>query len=255
MTPEVLQLNRNDVDSALRVRAIAVAAGRWTSQDDQMILMLQDDPDELMQALRAEMKKALPSAPVDMDAPDTRAPKPSQATKKQLGGNGRVRYSYPNEKGGDKPQKPNAGASKPATTNSSGQQQKPESQPLPHPDLQPPLPEQEPILANHHDKPLPSDVRGKDPMKHEAKHTVNIAELCAAMQVDRKVLQQIAERIKDRSKFVSVMTTHLKEFADEHGLDGDYFGLVFDVLTGKVPEGQPASVTQQAQTPSQPKTQ
>lgn len=210
---------------------------------------------EAIMALK--VAKALPRMSDDeRDAANKKVgAKPIGAATKTLGAGGKVRYNYPGEKGGDKKPQPGEGGAAAAANGQSpeGAQQQEEKE-LPHPDLPPPPPDQEPIAAEHPEKPSPDDVRAPDPTEPQApKHTLNVQELCAALGIQRDVLQQIVERMKAkfgaqaRQKFASFLRTHVKEFADEHGLDGDYFGLLFDVLSGKVPEGQPAAVVKQQQ--------
>lgn len=192
-----------------------------------------------------KMKKALPRMS-DEQREEKNAKvgfKPGKASAKQVGSGGQVRYSYPGEKGGDK--KPEGGGSEGAPQQEMSPAQKKAQQvaELPHPDLQQPAPDQAPVAAAHPDKPNPEDVRAPD-SKQQPKHTLNVQELCAALNIRREVLQQIADRLKDRVRFQKFMMNMLRDFAEEHGLDGDYFGLLFDVLTGKVMEGQPASVPQ-----------
>lgn len=47
----VLDLDRNDVDAAIELYEKELLAGRWTSDDSEVIIMLQDDPSELMDRL------------------------------------------------------------------------------------------------------------------------------------------------------------------------------------------------------------
>jgi 2'-5' RNA ligase/8-oxo-dGTP pyrophosphatase MutT (NUDIX family) len=176
--------------------------------------------------------------------------KPGGASKKQMGANGKTRYSYPGEKG---VQGKGGGESQPQQGDQGGEESgAPAQDVMPHPHTPPPLPEQSPIVADHPEKPSTDDVRGRDPQQTPAKHTLNVGELCAALSISREMLNQIVTRIRKqfgdhaRSKFTSFMSTQMKDFVSEHGLDGDYFGLLFDVLTGKVPEGQPASSTADA---------
>jgi hypothetical protein len=242
MTPEVFALKRNDIKSAIRIRRSGVEAGTWGPEDEHVIVMLQDDPTKLIDAIKAEIKKALPRMS-DEAREEKNAKvgfKPGKAATKQLGAGGQVRYGYPGEKGGDKKPggaQPDAGGEgAPQAEQTPAQKKAQQIAELPHPDVQPPAPD-------HPEKPHPSDVREPDP-KHQPKHTLSVQELCAALGMRREVLQQIATRLQDRQRFVKFMRQHLKEFASEHGLDGDYFGLLFDVLTGKVPEGLPASAAQ-----------
>ena len=173
--------------------------------------------------------------------------KPIGAATKTLGSGGQVRYNYPGEKGGKKkPGQAQSGAPQMAGSPEGMDQ---ENDQLPHPDVPPPQPDQEPIAAEHPDKPDKQDARAPDPTQPQTpKHTVNVQELCSALGVQRDVLMQIVARMQEkfgaqaRAKFISFLQTHIAEFAKEHGLDGDYFGLLFDVLTGKVQEGQPASI-------------
>jgi len=199
------------------------------------------------------MVKALPRMNSDQrDAKNKKVGvKPPGAAKKQAGATGKTRYTYPAEQANAKPGQPQQPGGQPQQPGAPGQPQQGQDQVLPHPDTPPPQPEQAPIAAEHPDKPPQNDPRGPNPQEpQQPKHTINIGELCAALGVQRSVLQQIVARMQKnfgadaRKKFVSFMSVQLKQFADEHGLEGDYFGLLFDVLTGKVQEGQPASQQQ-----------
>lgn len=198
------------------------------------------------------MVKALPRLSDEQREPKKVGVKPPGAAKKQAGATGKTRYTYPAEqqggaKGGDDPQQP--GQPQQGGEGAPGQQAQ---DVLPHPDTPPPQPEQMPIAAEHPEKPPQNDPRAPNPQQAaQPKHTLNVGELCAALNVSRDVLMQIVTRMQKnfgaeaRQKFVSFMQTQMKEFAQEHGLEGDYFGLLYDVLTGKVPEGAPAAQQQQ----------
>ena len=194
------------------------------------------------------VEKALPRMSDEQREEKTKkvGAKAGKASAKKVGATGKTRYTYPGEKGGDK-KSAATGASQPQQSGVDGGQQE-QQDTLPHPDVPPPAPSQEPIAADHPTPPPANDPRAPDPTQPaQPKHTLNIGELCAALNIQRPVLQNIATRMQTnfkenaRAKFTSFLETHLREFAQEHGLDGDYFGLLFDVLTGKVPEGQPSS--------------
>lgn len=51
---ELLKLERNDVDGALRLRREMKRAGVWTVDCEEVIVMLQDDPAALIAALKNE---------------------------------------------------------------------------------------------------------------------------------------------------------------------------------------------------------
>ena len=189
-----------------------------------------------------DLKKALPKMSDDqVDAKAKRVgAKPLKAGSKQVGETGKVRYGYPGEKGGDK--KPGGKPNQAPQEAGGGAQAQKQEQELPHPDLQPPPPEQTPIVAEHPAKPPAEDVRAPDPTKPATpEHTINVAEFCVATGVKRETLMQILKRLQTREKFVSFMSTHLKDFNTEHGLENDYYTLMYNVLTGKVPEGQPGN--------------
>ena len=187
-----------------------------------------------------DLGKALPRLSDEQRAEKTKkvGTKPSTATKKQAGATGKTRYTYPGESGGAKPKQQEQGAPPIAEEQASGEGQQ-EQKELPHPDLPSPAPEQAPIAAEHPEKPNPNDPRGPDPTKVATpKHTLNVGELCAAINVSRATLMTIVSKTGNRQQFVKFMSTRLNQFSDEHGLEGDYFGLLWDVLTGKVPEAQ-----------------
>lgn len=48
------QLDRNDVDAAVKLYREETARGVWNADKAQSLLMLQDDPAELMRRLAAE---------------------------------------------------------------------------------------------------------------------------------------------------------------------------------------------------------
>jgi len=196
---------------------------------------------------KAVLVKALPKMSDDQREASNKkvGSKVIGASSKKLGSGGQVRYNYPGEQGA-KPQSSQQPNGNPAEM----QAGKKEETKLPHPDLPSPNADQEPIAADHPEKPDQKDVRAPDPSKPQApKHTLNVAEFCSALNVQRAVIQKIVMQMQKkygedaRQKFVSFMSTHLAEFGDAHGLDGDYFGLLFDVITGKVLEGQPSSGT------------
>lgn len=243
-------LKRNDIEGALRLRAEGLAAGTWTSADQHMILMLQDRTDELVARMNNEVAKALPRMSDEQrdEANAPVGPKASGASKKQAGASGKTRYTYPSEQQGSKGggEGPSQSAQPQQGGGGGGMQEQEEA--LPHPDTPHPQPDQSPIAAEHPEEAPKDDPRTPHPQQAEQpKHTINLGELCAALNIQRSVLQQIVARMQKnfgeeaRHKFMSFMQTQLKQFADEHGLEGDYFGLLFDVLTGKVQEGQPSS--------------
>lgn len=51
MTRGILSLKRNDVDAAVALYQRGVAAGTWTPEDGEMLVMLQDKPAELLRRL------------------------------------------------------------------------------------------------------------------------------------------------------------------------------------------------------------
>lgn len=252
MNPALLTLKRNDLESALKIRRAGIAEGNWCKEDDVVLCRLQDDPFDALDRLSAEdVRKALPRlSDDDREAKSKKVgAKPLKAATKQVGSGGKVRYGYPGEKGGDKkPSKKKSGAA-PKKDQAMRDKRAADAE-LPHPDLPSPEPDQAPVLAEHPDAPDKQDTRAPDPTQPQPQHTVNIGELCSALKLDRKSLDRIATDIQAkngenaRPKFIAFMRTHLREFAEEHGLDGDYFGLVFDVLTKKVPEGQSSSEQQ-----------
>lgn len=258
MIKELLRLKRNEPRNAIAVRNDSIGAGTWKTEYDNVLLRLQDDPTELLEMMQSPkiVIKALPKLSDDQREAGNKkvGSKPIGASSKKLGSGGQVRYNYPGEQA--KPGSPQQANGKP----SDGQfEQKEEAEAeLPHPDLPPPNADQSPIVADHPDKPDQNDARAPDQTKATTpKHTLNVAELCAALHIQRSVIQQIVTKMQKqyasnaRQKFVSFMSTHLAEFAEEHGLEGDYFGLLFDVMTGKIPEGQPASTPPEAK-PAKP---
>lgn len=197
--------------------------------------------------------KALPKMSDDQrEAKEKRVGvKPLKAGSKNVGATGKVRYGYPGEKGGDKQSEGSNQAPK-AKQTAGGAQQK-EEQELPHPDLQPPNPEQAPVVAEHPQQAPTDDARPKNPSHPETpKHTMNVAEFCNATNVQRDTLMKIVTRTQTRDAFVSFMTTHLKPFNTEHGLNNDFYTLLYNVLVGKVPEGQPGNADMQQQQAQKP---
>lgn len=269
MTKELFALKRNDIEGALRIRALAKAAGTWSAADEVTIYRLQDDSGDKLEAAikKAEPKlviKALPRLSDDQREEKAKkvGAKTGKAATKTVGSGGQVRYGYLGEKGGDK--KSAAGGPKqvaqPGEQDAGGGGQ--DTTELPHPHLPSPNPEASPIAAAHPDKPDPNDPRAPDPHHpQQPKHTLNLGEFMAATKLQRAALDKLVARMRGkfgeqaRQKFQSFMTTHLAEFVEEHGLDGDYFGLMFDVLTGAVPEGQPAAATAAAQAGAKPPKQ
>lgn len=59
----ITDLDRNDVEGALRVRREGVAAGTWTADQAEAILQLQDDSTELIRRLSLEPSRASDSRP------------------------------------------------------------------------------------------------------------------------------------------------------------------------------------------------
>lgn len=253
MLKSLFNLKRNDVNGAIRVMRDAVDDGTWKPEYVAVLMRLQDDTSEIAKKLKQEaatVRKALPKLSDEQRADNAKGvgAKTLGAESKVLGEGGKVRYNYPGEKGGDK--KPaTGGESKSSSQSQNSAAQPQDEQELPHPDLPSPEPDQSPIAAEHPDAPDVSDPRAPDPTESQTpKHTINVAELCVTLNIKRDVIAKIVSRMQKqfgnsaRQKFVSFMSTHLGEFAEEHGLEGDYFGLLYDVMTGKVPEGQPASV-------------
>lgn len=189
-----------------------------------------------------DVKKALPKMSDEQREESTKkvGAKPLKAGSKEVGSTGKVRYGYPGEEGGDKQPSGKSDGAPAAAGGGEGAQAQAQEEP-PHPDLTPPAPDQAPVTNNPPDQAHPADGRAPDPTKTQAKHTVNLSELCAELHVKREVLQTIAERIAERPRFVKFMSKQMEEFSEEHGLDGDYWGLVFDVLTNKVQEGASAA--------------
>lgn len=238
----ILGLQRNDIESALALREDGIATGEWGPDDESMIIRLQDSPDAITEAIaeqNSKLQKALPrQSPEEKAAKEKPAgSKPLKASGKKLGSGGRVRYSYPGEKGGDKQGK------------ASGPSSEEEEDPQPKSKLAIPAaaPEQEPVEVPNGQKPPPDDPRPPDDTKHQQlQHSVNVGELQAALGISRDALMKIVARFTSntgahggRSGFIEFMSVHLKNFIQEHGLEGDYFGLVYDVLTGARPEAVP----------------
>ena len=144
-----------------------------------------------------EIKKALPKKDKSA-APAKKAPKANGAAEKKAGAGGKTRYTYPNEKAG-------AGG--------------PQAAPPPAP-VQP----QAPIPAV--------------PEEPQAPPTADPADLANQLGVSLHTLQRIAQRFVDNPKlggqkgFIGFMQTKLKGMVDKHRLDGDYFSLIFQALTG-----------------------
>lgn len=323
MTPQVLLLERNDIASALKVRRFGLLQGSWEPADEEMLIMLQDSPDAILEALvkqDAELAKAehtdkLPGGRADKRKPsdfdkkqlaagtkhelehtDDRtlaqeiamdhlaedsdyyvklravekalprqepedkakpAKKPILAANKKMGSGGQVRYNYPGEQGGnDSPNRNQEILQKRAEQKAKRTGPQPDEE-VNDPHVASPQPPQEPVEVPNPEHDAKREAAKDDPRPpgqamQQPKHTVNIAELCTALGTSRDVLMQVVQKFVTnpqmgvREGFVKFMTTHARAFAEEHGLDGDYFGLVFDVLTGKVPEGQ-AMAQQQPQ--------
>jgi 2'-5' RNA ligase len=256
----IFGLQRNDVKGAIALRAAGIAAGSWTPDDDHMLLLLQDDPSKLLAALD-DAKKALPRLSDDERAEREKSTKPvaGKASSMKVGAGGRVRYDYPGEKGGEKK---DGGKSQPKLTVKPGAKGKPGAQQQQGeeddtPDeakimaQDPPPPNVDPVVVPRpgHEQ-APADDPRHSPQHHakQPNHTVNVGELCLAMGTTRAVLDGVAKRFQamphGRVEFVKFMQQHAAEFAQEKGLKADYFGMVYDVLTGAIPEGQPSKDVQ-----------
>jgi len=146
------------------------------------------------------VSKALPKKPAE-EKPVKRQDA-GKASKKVAGAGGKTRYSYPGEKGGDKEQAP--------TAMSDRAQQEPA-----------PEQEQDPIQAPQ------ASAKTADP-----------AEFANQLKLSVTTLTTIAKRfldnpkLKGRDGFISFMMSSLKAVVEKHHLDRDYFGLLFDSLTG-----------------------
>lgn len=164
---------------------------------------------------KARLKKALPRKSREQrEAEQRKDPKPIKAGAKKAGSGGKTRYTYPGEKGGAKKPKP--------------EPQKPQSQPD-GPEL--PKVDQAPIM-------VPKPNRG--PSDTPPQHSVDIEPLLQQLGITKQILVRVVRtflqpNMRGREGFVDFMQNHLKGFAKKHGLDDDYFGLVFDVVTGAVP--------------------
>lgn len=140
---------------------------------------------------------------------------PIKAGEKKAGVGGKTRYNYPDEKG---PKKPAAAA--PAG-------------PAPGGEEAPPPAEMNPIT-------VPKDGEHAEPPAH----TVDLSPLLQLTDMTKDKWVAVAKRFQkdgmgERHGFMRYMQTHLKEFASKYNLDGDYFGLVYDVLTGANPGVKP----------------
>lgn len=248
MLNALLQIKRNDIQSVLRIRHGAKMYGEWSPEDEEVAITLQDNPDDLIDAFVEQdkmLEKALPrmSAEAREEKMAPKDSKPIGAGTKTMGAGGQVRYNYPGEQGGDK--KPGVPGKFDQPTKGNAPKEA-DQQPVlpeereapgegdPRTDIPPPEPDSNPIQP-------PNETQQQD----GPKHTVNVAELCTALGLSREKLQQIVQRFAagpepklGRKGFVTFMQTHARDFIEEHQLDGDYFGLVFDVITGKIPEGQ-----------------
>lgn len=233
----LFSLERNDVEGAIRVRTAMVEAGEWEREYDAILLKLQDNPEAFIKRVR-ELEKALPRLSDD-DRDKKVGAKPLGATTKRAGSNGKTRYSYPAE------QEPKKVDKKSAVKKTAPVKQTSVEDAQPHPDLPQQLPNQNPISANPEPNIVTNDHRESE--QKTAKHTLSVNELCSALGLERAAFKRVADHASKqygtnaREKFITVVSTQLKEFAKEHGLDDDYFGLLFDVLSGAVPEGVSAS--------------
>ncbi len=54
----IQELERNDVEGALRLRRELISRGEWGRDTAEILLMLQDDPSELIRRIRDEDRKA-----------------------------------------------------------------------------------------------------------------------------------------------------------------------------------------------------
>ncbi len=143
--------------------------------------------------------------------------KPIAAASKKAGAGGKTRYNYPGEKKVKPPPEPKAEPHE-------GGHQAPDERPST---------EMDPIV-------VPKDGKHKDPPKH----TVDLAPLLTATKMDRNKWEAVAKRFASeqmgkRRGFVEYMQTHLKDLTSKYSLDADYFGLVYDVLTGANPGIKP----------------
>ena len=192
---------------------------------------LQDVHDEW---LDKKVKKALPRKEPEKNSP-ANPYTPLKAGAKKAGIGGQTRYSYPGEKGGDKPTN---GADKSKPEPKVGV---PTNQPQPKGEEPGQEHPQSPVRV--HD---PDEMKGELPANKPVKHSVELQPLLDQLQTTREILQRVAERFRDgdakmkgREGFVQFMQTHLRGFTDKHKLDDDYYGLVYDVLTERIPEATP----------------
>ncbi len=157
----------------------------------------------------ALMNKALPSKDRTGEDKDAKKTSSKKASSKKAGKTGKTRYNYPQDKAKKKSSKQDG----PQRASEKFQKEKEESEGA------------DPIAVPK--DPVPKSV---DPQ-----HMAN------QLQIPVHTLQHIAKRFKDNPKlkgrkgFVTFMSTKLKSFAEKHKLDGDFFGLLYDALTGAGP--------------------
>lgn len=142
------------------------------------------------------VSKALPKKDRSGEADAVKQQPTGKASKKVAGKNGKTRYSYPQEKDGEKEQ---------AAAPPRG-----------------PTPRRVPDEAKPHQPPA------GDP--HELAETLG-----TSVQTLQRVAQRFRDnkKLKGRDGFVRFMLTSLRGVADKHKLDSGYFREVYDALTAK----------------------
>lgn len=146
-----------------------------------------------------------------------------KATSKKAGKNGKTRYGYPADKNQAGKKKKASEGSK-AKTQGDGAGKKKEGAP------QQQTQEMEEKGADPIAVPRQPNPKSADPQQ-----------LANQMQIPVQTLQHIAARFVNNPKlggregFANFWMSRAKEFAEKHKLDADYFGLLFDALTGAGP--------------------
>lgn len=162
----------------------------------------------------AGVKKALPRK--DPKAKPVKRQDSGKAEKKQAGAGGRTRYTYPGERTRGKQHK-------------NTPKVKPRGQAA----------QQAQHLQAMDDKAKPHDpVPGIQESEQPTPKTVDPSEIANKLGMPVATLQRIAQRFKDHPKlhgvhgFVAFMGKQLGPFAAKHNLDRDYFGMLYQALTG-----------------------
>lgn len=153
--------------------------------------------------------KALPRKDKTSKDRDAKKTPSKKSSSKKAGKNGKTRYNYPQDK------KQKTSGKEPGASDQNGPQK----------------------VAERTQQQKES---GGDPItvpRQQQPKSVDPQQVANQMQLPVHTLKHVAERFVEneklggRSGFVKFMKTRLKDFAEKHKLDGDFFGLLFDALT------------------------